>query len=99
VDLSLSETLDRIRKWERQATELNGMLLGDASLYVIKFKGRVAVHAEGFIMSGQNGFELTMPLLPAMTFHYDNTLLEIRALGWRCTLFEDKPDHGLRLVK
>ena len=74
-------------------------MLGDASLYVIKFKGRVAVHAEGFIMSGENGFELTMPLLPAMTFHYDNTLLEIRALGWRCTLFEDKPDHGLRLVK
>ena len=99
MDLTLPEALDRLRIWESSATELNVMMLGDASAFVLKCKGHVSVHDHGVILAGANGFELTVPLRAAMMFAYNDALLEIRALGWRCCLFEDKTDPGLRLVK
>ena len=59
MNLSPSQGLDRVRHWEQQATELHGILLADYSVYVIKFKGRVSVHGEGIMLTGENGLELT----------------------------------------
>lgn len=98
MNLSLSEALNRVHKWERQATKVYGMMLADSSPLVIKFSGHVSIHEQVIILAGEDNFELTLAFLPTMTFKYNDALLEITEPGWCCCIFENKPDRASRPV-
>jgi hypothetical protein len=89
MDLALSEALARVRTWETKASCINGMLLSDSSLMLVKFTGRVTI-MDDVITFMETPFEFRLSLTPAMTFKYADATLEIRALGWRCCLYEPK---------
>ncbi len=56
MNLSLSEALERLSKWENAASEVNGMMLPDSSPCVIKFIAGVSVHNEGIITDRRERF-------------------------------------------
>ena len=99
MNLSVSEAIERLRNWERKGTKLYGLMLPKSSPLAIRFSGHVSLHEQVIIIAGEHDeSEVTLVFLPEMTYAYNNALLEIRSLGWRCVIFEDKPDYNLRLV-
>lgn len=100
MKLSLSKAFDCVRKWETQGTEINGILIAVVpSALVVKFQAHAAIHAQGVILTAENGFELSVVLTESMTFTYNDALLEIRMEDWRLCLYEPKSNHSLRIVK
>lgn len=97
MNLSLSEALDRVRKWESHRTRLHVVITADASPMTVNFRGCVSVHGHVIVLDGKNGIDLTLGFVPDLKFTYNDALLEIRGSGWCCYLFGNRPD--LKLVK
>jgi hypothetical protein len=89
MDIAASEALERVRRWEKRATYLNGMLLSNSSLMLVKFAGRVTIHKD-VITFMENSFEFCLSLTPTMAFKYSNAGLEIIAAEWCAVLYEPK---------
>jgi hypothetical protein len=66
------------------------MVMSETSQMVVKFAGRVTI-TDDVITFTEGSFEFRLSLAPGMTFKYADATLEIRALGWRCVLYEPKP--------
>lgn len=89
MDLNASEALARVREWEQRSTRISGMLLSDTSMMEVAFAGRVTI-TNNVITVKEDSFEFRLLLIQQMIFKYAEAVLEIRALGWRCVLYEPK---------
>lgn len=89
MDLTLSEAVAHVQAWEMNASPLNVMVLSDSSEMVVKFAGCVTIK-DDVITSADQPLEFRLSLTPTMIFKYADAVLEIRALGWHCILYEPR---------
>lgn len=97
MDLTVSEFVDILRKWETEGIKISGLLEStQSSIMQVQFtECAISVKGASITVTGDR-FQVSATLVPTMTFKYSesegdephNSILEVRALAWRCILFE-----------
>ena len=90
MNLAISEAVDRLRRWETQASNIRGSLFTNSQELQITFLARIYIEGDAITLASDTGFKFHLTLSDAMTFRYSEAMLEIRAASWRCILHEAK---------
>jgi uncharacterized ferritin-like protein (DUF455 family) len=88
MNLALSRAIDRLQRWETQASNVRGSLFTNSHELQIAFLARIHIEANAIALTSDTGFKFHLTLTDAMTFRYIEAILEIRAASWRCILHE-----------
>lgn len=79
MNLPLSQAIDRLCRWETQASNIRGSLFTNSQELQITFLARICIERDAITLTSDTGFKFHLTLSDAMTFRYSKAILQINS--------------------